>query len=192
VPTGEYVPHGTYYSGPRTHDPYETGYASREVIPTAAFEYRTPYARDTTGYTPRVKTGGHKRYNSTDYERMVLAKSRIQDFPGRIPELARDQNGCRHLQGQLQSREEDTIKFIFNGAKDHFAELMSDPFGNYLCQKLLETCNDTQRTELVNIVAPTMVSICLNQHGTRAVQKLLDHLTLPEQVHWHEKELILG
>ena len=59
---------------------------------------------------------------------------------------------------------------------------MSDPFGNYLCQKLLETCNDSQRTELVKIIAPTIVSISLNQHGTRAVQKLLDHLTLPEQV----------
>jgi len=59
---------------------------------------------------------------------------------------------------------------------------MSDPFGNYLCQKLFEVCNDAQRTELVRIVAPTLVQISLNQHGTRAVQKLLEHLTVPEQV----------
>lgn len=59
---------------------------------------------------------------------------------------------------------------------------MSDPFGNYLCQKLLEKCVDEQRTELVKIVAPTIVNVSLNQHGTRAVQKMLEHLTLPEQV----------
>jgi hypothetical protein len=96
--------------------------------------------------------------------------------------LCRDQNGCRHLQGELQTRDEETIEVIYNGAKPYFPDLMSDPFGNYLCQKLLEVCNDSQRTELVKIVAPNIVQISLNQHGTRAVQKLLDHLTIPEQV----------
>jgi hypothetical protein len=191
VPTSEYVPHGTYYNGPRSHETYETGYASREIIPAAAFEYRAPYVRDSQPYTPRVKSGGHKRYNSNDYERIVLSRSRIQDFASKIPDLCRDQNGCRHLQGELDSRDEETIEVIFNGAKPYFPDLMSDPFGNYLCQKLLETCNDTQRTELVRIVAPTMVSISLNQHGTRAVQKLLDHLTLPEQVYCLENGLIV-
>jgi hypothetical protein len=178
-----YVPpidtHGAYYGGgPRPADPNEYMYTPRELN---NIDYRPPYSRDNSTYSSRGRGGSH-RPRGSDYGGFSLEKTRIQDFASKIPDLCRDQNGCRHLQGQLDTRDEETIQVIFDGAKPYFPELMSDPFGNYLCQKLLETCNDVQRTELVQIVAKTMVQISLNQHGTRAVQKLLDHLTLPEQV----------
>ena len=58
-----------------------------------------------------------------------------------------------------------------------------DPFGNYLCQKLLEYSSEQQRTVLINNAAPQMVKIALNQHGTRALQKMIEFITTPEQVH---------
>lgn len=57
-----------------------------------------------------------------------------------------------------------------------------DSFGNYLCQKLLERCDNQQRDTIVKIVAPDIVNISLNMHGTRAVQKLIEYLSTPEQV----------
>lgn len=57
-----------------------------------------------------------------------------------------------------------------------------DPFGNYLCQKLLECCNEEQRTAIVKKVARDLVPISLSLHGTRAAQKLLDTLSTQEQV----------
>jgi hypothetical protein len=181
----EYPSHGSYYGGPRSHhQAYESGYPPRHIDSPQdnGFEYRQQsyFPRDHQSHTRGGRS--HKRYGSNDYERLVLSKSRIQDFATKIPDLCRDQNGCRHLQAELATRDEETIEVIYNGAKPYFADLMSDPFGNYLCQKLLETCSDAQRTELVKIIAPTIVTVSLNQHGTRAVQKLLDHLTLPEQV----------
>lgn len=187
VSPSEYPLHGGYYSGPRGHhhQTYDVGYPHRHIDSPQdnGFEYRQQayFNRDYSSHPPRTGRS-HKRYGSNDYERLVLSKSRIQDFATKIPDLCRDQNGCRHLQAELATRDEETIEVIYNGAKPYFSDLMSDPFGNYLCQKLLETCNDLQRTELVKIITPTIVSISLNQHGTRAVQKLLDHLTLPEQV----------
>jgi uncharacterized membrane-anchored protein YjiN (DUF445 family) len=59
---------------------------------------------------------------------------------------------------------------------------MADPFGNYLCQKLLEHSNDEQRTVLVTNAAPQMVQIALNQHGTRALQKMIEYLSTKEQI----------
>lgn len=56
-----------------------------------------------------------------------------------------------------------------------------DPFGNYLCQKLLEYSNDEQRTALINNAAPQLVKIALNQHGTRALQKMIEFISTPEQ-----------
>lgn len=185
----EYGAHGSYYGQPpRSQHSYDTSpYVSRHPENhDNGYEYRSQsyHGRDYSSHAPRGGGRGHKRYGSSDHERMVLSKSRIQDFATRIPDLCRDQNGCRHLQAELSSRDEEAIEVIYNGAKPFFSDLMSDPFGNYLCQKLLETCNDSQRTELVKIVAPNIVDISLNQHGTRAVQKLLEHLTLPEQVYF--------
>ena len=56
-----------------------------------------------------------------------------------------------------------------------------DPFGNYLCQKLLEFSNDDQRTVLINNAATQMVKIALNQHGTRALQKMIEFISTREQ-----------
>ncbi len=64
-----------------------------------------------------------------------------------------------------------------------------DPFGNYLCQKLLEFSNDDQRTVLINNAAPQMVKIALNQHGTRALQKMIEFISTREQVRF--RDLIL-
>jgi hypothetical protein len=60
--------------------------------------------------------------------------------------------------------------------------LYIDSFGNYLCQKLLERCNNEQRNKIIEIVAPDIVNISLNMHGTRAVQKLIEFLSTPDQV----------
>lgn len=58
----------------------------------------------------------------------------------------------------------------------------TDPFGNYLCQKLMEYCTDAQRTMMVEQVANAVIPISLNMHGTRAIQKMIEFLTLPEQI----------
>jgi hypothetical protein len=57
----------------------------------------------------------------------------------------------------------------------------SDPFGNYLCQKLLEYSTDEQRSLICESVAQDLVNISLNMHGTRAVQKMIDFLSTRRQ-----------
>lgn len=46
---------------------------------------------------------------------------------------------------------------------------------------MLEKCNHEQRTVIVETVAPELVKIALNMHGTRAVQKLIEYLSTPQQ-----------
>jgi hypothetical protein len=59
--------------------------------------------------------------------------------------------------------------------------LLADPFGNYLCQKLLEFSTDEQRSVICESVAQDLVNISLNMHGTRAVQKMIDFLSSRRQ-----------
>ena len=51
---------------------------------------------------------------------------------------------------------------------------MIDPFGNYLCQKILELINQDDANFVASKIASRIVLISHNQHGTRSVQKLVE------------------
>src|SRR5271170_3757160 len=87
-----------------------------------------------------------------------FAGTPLEDLQGEIPALCKDQHGCRYLQKKLEEGLPEHRDMIFRETFGHFAELMTgsylvvvflaggrldltlvtDPFGNYLCQKLLE------------------------------------------------------
>jgi hypothetical protein len=105
----------------------------------------------------------------------------LEEFQGRLFELCKDQHGCRFLQMKLEESSTNVTK-IYEEIHPHFVDLMTDPFGNYLCQKLLERCDDGQRSSIVEVIAPDFLKICLSMHGTRAVQKLVEFLSTKRQV----------
>ncbi|KAF8446365.1 ARM repeat-containing protein [Boletus edulis BED1] len=137
------------------------------------------------GGTPDGKMNGlhgpkHKR---GDMDLNRFAGTRIEDLQGEIPALCKDQHGCRYLQKKLEEGVPEHRDMIFRETFGHFADLMTDPFGNYLCQKLLEYSTDEQRNVICESVAQDLVNISLNMHGTRAVQKMIDFLSTRRQIH---------
>jgi hypothetical protein len=126
-----------------------------------------------------------------------FANVKLESLVNEIYSLCKDQHGCRYLQKKLEEGNPQYVEMIFRETHSHVVELMTgklrknlirlwltqlDPFGNYLCQKLLEFANHEQRTILVNTAAPRLVDIALNQHGTRALQKMIEFLSTREQV----------
>ncbi|KAF8531037.1 armadillo-type protein [Gautieria morchelliformis] len=122
----------------------------------------------------------HKR-GDVDREFNRFAGTRLEELKGEIPQLCKDQHGCRYLQKKLEESVPEHRDMIFRETFGHFADLMTDPFGNYLCQKLLEYSTDEQRTVICESVASDLVTISLNMHGTRAVQKMIDFLSTQRQ-----------
>ena len=128
-----------------------------------------------------------------------FAGTRLEELKGEIPQLCKDQHGCRYLQKKLEESVPEHRDMIFRETFGHFADLMTgmcmpvfssanahiffvlDPFGNYLCQKLLEYSTDEQRNVICESVASDLVTISLNMHGTRAVQKMIDFLSTQRQ-----------
>jgi pumilio RNA-binding family len=106
--------------------------------------------------------------------------------------LARDQHGCRFLQRKFDEEGAKAVDLCYDEIIAEAVELMMDPFGNYLVQKLIECCSDEQRSGVLRAVSvvrddavdglPELVTIALNTHGTRAVQKLIEMLNSPEEV----------
>ncbi|KAF8525221.1 ARM repeat-containing protein [Hysterangium stoloniferum] len=122
----------------------------------------------------------HKR-GDIDREFNRFAGTRLEELQGEIPQLCKDQHGCRYLQKKLEEGVPEHRDMIFRETFGHFADLMTDPFGNYLCQKLLEYSTDEQRNVICESVASDLVTISLNMHGTRAVQKMIDFLSTQRQ-----------
>ncbi|KAL4069308.1 ARM repeat-containing protein [Scleroderma citrinum] len=122
----------------------------------------------------------HKR---GDMDLNRFAGTRLEDLQGEILALCKDQHGCRYLQKKLEEGIPEHRDMIFRETFGHFADLMTDPFGNYLCQKLLEHSTDEQRNLICESVAQDLVNISLNMHGTRAVQKMIDFLSTRRQIH---------
>ncbi|XXG42641.1 hypothetical protein AAC387_Pa01g2868 [Persea americana] len=115
----------------------------------------------------------NQKYNSVD------------EVVGRIYLMAKDQHGCRFLQRKFTEGSSEDVQKIFVEIIGHIVELMIDPFGNYLVQKLLEVCDEDQRMQILQVVtrkSGDLIRISCDMHGTRAVQKVIETLKTPEQI----------
>lgn len=170
--------------------------------PTSTSSFRK--AQQFTTSSNSNSTTTQRRHNEHD----KFAHIKFEDVVDDIYSLCKDQYGCRYLQRKLEEQNDEQRDIIFEQVFPHFIKLMTgsamidslydacrssshvhvlllhiiDPFGNYLCQKLMERCTDEQRTRIVEQVSQDLVDISLNMHGTRAVQKMIEYITLPEQV----------
>ncbi|KAL5149599.1 putative pumilio 7, chloroplastic [Glycine soja] len=111
--------------------------------------------------------------------------SPLAKFQGYIYYLAKDQNGCRFLQRMIDEGTSEDVLVLFNGVIDDVVELMIDPFGNYLVQKLLDVCGEDERLQVVSMLTEEpgqLVKTSLNLHGTRVVQKLITTVDSRKQI----------
>ncbi|KAG8073813.1 hypothetical protein GUJ93_ZPchr0006g44375 [Zizania palustris] len=111
------------------------------------------------------------------YENMVEVK-------GYIYFMAKDQNGCLVLQQKLEEGKH-RVDEIFEGIIDHIAELMANAFANYLVQKLLDVCDEEQRLRIIAVLTEDpvrLVTVSLNAHGTRAIQKLIETIKIRKHI----------
>ncbi|QCD84094.1 hypothetical protein DEO72_LG2g4444 [Vigna unguiculata] len=116
---------------------------------------------------------------------LVPKYNSLAEAQGYIYLMAKDQHGCRFLQKMFDEGTPDDVQVIFNEIIDHVVELMVNPFGNYLMQKLLDVCNEEQRMQILLILTEEpgqLVRISLNTHGTRVVQKLIESLKTRQQI----------
>ncbi|GMN45316.1 hypothetical protein TIFTF001_014504 [Ficus carica] len=106
-----------------------------------------------------------------------LSCSSLFDKGPYIYSLAKDHVGCRDLQKLVDIGTRQVVKIIFDHVIDHVVELSTNPFGNYLVQKLLDSGTELQKLEIALTLAQEprrLVSISTNTHGTRVVQKLIE------------------
>ncbi|KAI3805025.1 hypothetical protein L1987_27021 [Smallanthus sonchifolius] len=147
--------------------------------------------RDNCGLSPRVfnnvldipNPNNSSLLPSRQQQKRSKFPASLKDIRGKICMVAKDQEGCQFLQTKCEGGKPEDIEMIFNEIKDHIFELMTDASMNYLAQKLFKVCNERQMTHIVVSVISddnNLTNICLNSHGTRAMQKLIELLKTAE------------
>ncbi|CCD26125.2 Mpt5p NDAI_0G03480 [Naumovozyma dairenensis CBS 421] len=124
---------------------------------------------------------GHHSNPSSSSSMAELALTPLKDL--NYLKLATDQFGCRFLQKKLESPAESDIvrDLMYEEIKPYFLELILDPFGNYLIQKLCDYLTVDQRTNLIKSIYPNVFQISINQYGTRSLQRIIDTVDNDEQ-----------
>jgi len=102
-------------------------------------------------------------------------------FEGRVTLLAKTQSGSRFLQQRIAEGHPGYFSLVIKEVLSDLPELMVDLFGNYLCQKLIEKCNEQQRDNMLAKLANHFPHISCDRQGTRAVQKIVGATTTHQQ-----------
>ncbi|KAL5223828.1 hypothetical protein ABZP36_010467 [Zizania latifolia] len=111
--------------------------------------------------------------------------SSVDEVVGKIHLLAKDQNGCRFLQRVFTEGTAGDVKKVFDGIMEHIGELVVDPFGNYLIQKLLEEGNHDQKMHIIYEITKSawqLIKFSCDMHGTRVVQKVIETINSSDEV----------
>lgn len=109
----------------------------------------------------RSEGGDGGEINPVGFENLV-------EIPGYIYHCAKDQSGCRLLQRKFEEGRRQDVDRIVSGVIGHVADLMINPFGNFLVQRLLDVCTEEQRTGIVVELTrdpSDIIRVSLNTHG---------------------------
>ena len=98
-------------------------------------------------------------------------------------QMSKDQKRCIRLQKKIEEERtnEEFMSILFTRLIPFFDELMMDPFANYCCQKLIVQAKNEHFDQILAKIGDKFVEICLNTHGTRAGQKLVETIPLNDE-----------
>lgn len=85
----------------------------------------------------------------------------IRDISGDIVEFCQDQHGSRFIQQKLEMASDEEKELIFKEVLPRAHTLMTDVFGNYVIQKVLEHGTTEQRDVIASILTGHAVQLAL-------------------------------
>ena len=109
------------------------------------------------------------------YENMSL-----KEITNKLELLATKKHGCKFLENYLKvsKNRSDIINNEFYPKLYWIKlyELSNDLFGNYFIQTLIPELDSNNLISFTNIVISNLLNLCLNPHGTRVVQILINNI----------------
>ena len=102
----------------------------------------------------------------------------LQEITNKLDLIARKKNGCKYLEKFLKTMDNSSeiINKVFYPKLYWIKlyELSNDLFGNYFIQEMIPQLDTNNLISFTNMVANNLLNLCLNPHGTRVVQILIN------------------
>ena len=73
------------------------------------------------------------------------------------------------MQKILETANPLIIDFLISQIIDKLGDSMVDHYGNYFCQKLIESISADQRVSILNHLRKDIIKICKDKRGTHAI-----------------------
>lgn len=93
-----------------------------------------------------------------------------------IIQMCKEQIGCRELQKRISESTDFANSVVFPTIKRILVDVIIDPFGNYLMQKLLEKLSSEHLVEITFMIIDKLYYLSSNSFGTRVVQKYIEYM----------------
>jgi len=117
------------------------------------------------------------KLKNNSYENKYINMS-LPEITTKLDLIAKKKHGCKFLEHYLKTSENSS--YIINKVfypKLYWIkiyELSNDLFGNYFIQELIPELDNDNLISFTNIVVNNLLNLCLNPHGTRVVQILIN------------------
>ncbi|KAF4665160.1 hypothetical protein FOL47_004735 [Perkinsus chesapeaki] len=107
---------------------------------------------------------------------------KLGDVAGDAVELAMDQYGSRFLQNALETATPSERHDVFLAVLSSAQQLTTDPFGNYVIQKLFDYLPEEHIVILSEQLLGDILRLSFHMYGCRVVQKVLENVNAEQQV----------
>ena len=119
------------------------------------------------------------KIKNNSYENKYINMN-LQEITNKLDIIATKKHGCKFLEHFLKSSENksEIINKIFYPKLYWIKlyELSNDLFGNYFIQELIPELDSNNLISFTNLVINNLLNLCLNPHGTRVVQILINNI----------------
>ncbi|KAF4692700.1 hypothetical protein FOZ60_012813 [Perkinsus olseni] len=107
---------------------------------------------------------------------------KLGDVAADAVELAMDQYGSRFLQNALETATPSERHDVFLAVLSSAQQLTTDPFGNYVIQKLFDYLPEEHIVILSEQLLGDILRLSFHMYGCRVVQKVLENVNAEQQV----------
>jgi len=96
--------------------------------------------------------------------------------------------GSKKVQQTISKSSPEEIKNLVILIAPKIAELMTDVYGNYMCQSLFQSANSAQRLFLLRSMKKSLVKIAKDVRGTHSLQTVISMASLEEEETLYKEE----
>ncbi|EGD79010.1 hypothetical protein PTSG_11819 [Salpingoeca rosetta] len=177
--------HHLHHHGHPHHPPSAFMFAGAPLAsPSTEFSHDRDGRRRPSSSRNSAERGTPRRGNNglqNTFRRLNLDSStRLRDLAGRIVELSADQHGSRMIQHCIESATPAEMHKLLEEVGEQLYQVMTDVFGNYVIQKLLQYGDGTVQHAIVNGMRGRVPALSMHNYGCRVVQEVLATVTSAE------------